>query len=1356
MADTLGDMNLLIGGDLSPLEDALNSIPAVAQTAAQNIDAELGSIADESSGATQNLASLSDALNNLWSGEAVSSARGLEDAIAGVGEAAAAGESPLTEYDLRLKDIAMDFEQQRAALEEASANLDIVSAAYDQGAASAGQLAEAEKQLADAQRAITPAIDETESSMDAWKEKIQEVLEKLGLWLTTFEVLKESITAFATEQAFEVSMTALTGSADIARETLEKLKDTALEIPVALDSLLAAAQKMTALGVSLEQIPDLLHAAADAAAATGNSFDAVASGLERVMVTGQVMARSLVQMGITWDMVAKQMGVSIEEAQAAFKKGAQSAQEDVNILVATMNTAFGGLAEKLSGTVGGAFLILKNQLLELAGSIGQALAPIAGILMDAIQPVIPVLQAVVVMFQFVEAAVGATVEQLSTLSETSKVLIGAITAVALAMEALGVGAISINPVVAALAILISLLPNLVTRQEEAAQAAKDAKEATELYGKSVSSATAYLGEWGIKLDQEATSLASFQDRTRQTAFAIMDIGDAFTNSKGMVVFHQNVLDLIKDMPDVIQQLGLLAAAAAAVDQKAPDAAAKLAEFGRQAQAVAAHALAAKSATSDLADMQTKLEAAVNVSSARLAEADKMLAEGTISQGNYNLAKQAFVTALDALEGKLAKHTTSLKAANEAVKEGEQNTLAFNKAVDALGKIMGDANTGIAGFLSKLPTSMGDFANQVALANANLSPMDKFIQNIETEINAALHNLQAATPAQKQMIADADLYLEKLREWSAQQKDIAANTILDAASETTLGQILKDNLNYHTLIAASIAPAIAQYKALENATKDLGLEVKKLGTDTATEFTAMQEAIDKGTYSTIQIDDAWVKFADHAAKAGTLTQDVVDKMLAMGAPMQIVLDAQLKSLDAQMKIAQYTDLTGESELRVAQTITQVQLAQWALHQQTMGMADDWNTIAKAMVTAWDGVSKGIADAIVNGKNFGQAMDAVFKSLATTILETLIKRAMSDLAATIITNTGLLNTLGLTSTTTQATVAASMAASAASMAASAAAMAGSITTASATISASALAMVPAVGTAAAAVDASLLTVPVAAASMAGGLAASAGLATGSLSAFSASTAASMGAASASVQATSATMITAFGAIAAAVGAIASIFSAIELAHTNTLLGRIEESTRRMDITIEGGVMPLLQNLMMLTDMSTELYNIDSNTFNSMAILGDISVAVKGMEAAILAGGGFGGGGGTVQGMSAQIADALAQQAALIDNLTNQLNSMQRQIGPGGGSQPSVIILGAGSSGGGSFSTPNLNVTLPTGSTGVYVPPNAGGLASSAGSSTTVNVSVTAGVVAGPNGMGLLATMVGDQVVQTLRRNSGLKPF
>ena len=285
---------------MSPLEAAFQEIPAVAQQAAANIDAALGSIADESGSATQGIQSLSDALQGMWSGEAVAGAQGVEDALKGVSDAATAGESPLTDYDLRLKDIAMDFEQQQAALEEAQNNLEIMSTAFDQGAASAGQLADAEKQLTEAQLAITPAVEETEGAFAAWAEAGIGVLEKLGLMIGAFEALKESIEAFATEQAFEVSMGALTGSAEKATAELESLKEMALEIPVALDSLLAAAQKMTALGVSLEQIPDLLHAAADAAAATGNSFDAVASGLERVMVTGQVMARSLVQMGITW------------------------------------------------------------------------------------------------------------------------------------------------------------------------------------------------------------------------------------------------------------------------------------------------------------------------------------------------------------------------------------------------------------------------------------------------------------------------------------------------------------------------------------------------------------------------------------------------------------------------------------------------------------------------------------------------------------------------------------------------------------------------------------------------------------------------------------------------------------------------------------------------------------------------------------------------------------------------------------------------------------------------------------------------------------------------------------------------
>src|ERR1039457_6161354 len=100
--------------------------------------------------------------------------------------------------------------------------------------------------------------------------------------------------------------------------------------------------------------------------------------------------------------------------------------------------------------------------------------------------------------------------------------------------------------------------------------------------------------------------------------------------------------------------------------------------------------------------------------------------------------------------------------------------------------------------------------------------------------------------------------------------------------------------------------------------------------------------------------------------------------------------------------------------------------------------------------------------------------------------------------------------------------------------------------------------------------------------------------------------------SVTSSASSMVSGLNLVANAVTAIASIFSAIELAHTNTLLARIEESTRRTDITMEGAVVTQLQKLDLLQAMSDNLFHIVSSTYNTMVEIGAVPAIMTAMLA------------------------------------------------------------------------------------------------------------------------------------------------
>jgi hypothetical protein len=112
-------------------------------------------------------------------------------------------------------------------------------------------------------------------------ESLGENLFKLGEGFLAFEGLKklaeDSVQAAAGIEKTTVALTALSGSATVARETIEKMESLATSEALSFPELLAASQHMTAIGLSLEQIEPALAAAGNAAWALGTSVQEVSS-----------------------------------------------------------------------------------------------------------------------------------------------------------------------------------------------------------------------------------------------------------------------------------------------------------------------------------------------------------------------------------------------------------------------------------------------------------------------------------------------------------------------------------------------------------------------------------------------------------------------------------------------------------------------------------------------------------------------------------------------------------------------------------------------------------------------------------------------------------------------------------------------------------------------------------------------------------------------------------------------------------------------------------------------------------------------------------------------------------------------
>src|SRR5262252_6557694 len=129
-------------------------------------------------------------------------------------------------------------------------NAEFMSALKDLGDKIAAQTEAASKAFESMHAAV-------ESSAGGIKE-MAEQLTLLGESLAITEKLKEfgtaALNAYAETEKAAVSLTALTGNAEAAEQSIEGLKELALSDALSFPSLLAANQKMTALGFATEQI----------------------------------------------------------------------------------------------------------------------------------------------------------------------------------------------------------------------------------------------------------------------------------------------------------------------------------------------------------------------------------------------------------------------------------------------------------------------------------------------------------------------------------------------------------------------------------------------------------------------------------------------------------------------------------------------------------------------------------------------------------------------------------------------------------------------------------------------------------------------------------------------------------------------------------------------------------------------------------------------------------------------------------------------------------------------------------------------------------------------------------------------
>lgn len=350
MADSpgsIGDLSVTITGDYGPLADFLNIAENLAQNAGQKIGDSLGSGAQAGSDKTIQAFQAVAAQINSTGGQIDNFAASANT----MGNAATSTSSQISAWVQQLQ-------QSGPALDQAGAAASSAGPAFQQAGTAASNAALGFTDIVKAAAAFV-GVDLSARALLGFAE--------------------DAIETYANVQKATIAIDALTGSVGKATGIVAGLRDIALEDALSFPTLLTAEQRMLAFGISADKIPGILRALADAAAATNKDIGTVSQTFDRIIETGTLSGRALVQLGLNMKDVASAMGVTESAAKSAFQALDQEGRIQV---VEQALSKFAGTAQQVAASLSGQWQNLQTQTTLTFQAIGESLAPLASQLLS--------------------------------------------------------------------------------------------------------------------------------------------------------------------------------------------------------------------------------------------------------------------------------------------------------------------------------------------------------------------------------------------------------------------------------------------------------------------------------------------------------------------------------------------------------------------------------------------------------------------------------------------------------------------------------------------------------------------------------------------------------------------------------------------------------------------------------------------------------------------------------------------------------------------------------------------------------------------------------------------------------------
>ena len=321
-----------------------------------------------------------DAIGNA--GEAIKkTSQGMGDSMSDAARRAAAASEAMGEA-YRTLDVQSTAALQRIATQAQKAFETI----RNSGTASTGDVqrafAASQDAMRDYQNALNGVSSHSHEAAGGTAELLTELLKMGGIALTAGaleHLATEALSVYANFEKTTIAITALTGSVGAANQAIDEMRAISKDDALSFPTLLTAYQRMLAFGFQVEQIPGIMRAAADTAAATGSTIERVARSIDRMAMSGAAGAKQLATLGLTTKDMAAAMNVAESQVKATFK--ALDESQRVEVLTIALDK-FRGTAEQMAESLSGQWQSLKNKAEITFEDVGKALAPAAIALID--------------------------------------------------------------------------------------------------------------------------------------------------------------------------------------------------------------------------------------------------------------------------------------------------------------------------------------------------------------------------------------------------------------------------------------------------------------------------------------------------------------------------------------------------------------------------------------------------------------------------------------------------------------------------------------------------------------------------------------------------------------------------------------------------------------------------------------------------------------------------------------------------------------------------------------------------------------------------------------------------------------